>query len=137
VADFFQELISAAVYKRSQGRITRQVSFAALAITFALGCYRLHVTLKGSMASDAHGGLIFWLPGIILFLGWWLSYRMVNFPRFADFLIAVEAELNKVSWPTRLEMVRASVVVIIMIFSLSAVIFLFDMMWKWMFFKII
>ena len=66
-----------------------------------------------------------------------MSYRLVNFPRFADFLIAVEAELNKVSWPTRLEMFRASIVVIIMIFSLSVVIFMFDMLWQWMIHKII
>ncbi len=34
-------------------------------------------------------------------VGLWLCFRLVNMPRFADFLIAVEAEMNKVSWPTR------------------------------------
>ena len=33
-------------------------------------------------------------------------------PAFADFLIAVEAEMNKVSWPTRTELFRGSMVVI-------------------------
>ena len=32
-----QELFQFNVYKRSQGRVTRQVTFAALAITVALG----------------------------------------------------------------------------------------------------
>ena len=34
---------------------------------------------------------------------------VVNLPVFADFLIAVEAEMNKVSWPTRGELFRGSV----------------------------
>ena len=34
---FFHELVHVGVYKRSQGRITRQVTFAALAVTIALG----------------------------------------------------------------------------------------------------
>ena len=49
----------------------------------------------------------------------WICYRLVNFPGFADFLIAVEAEMNKVSWPTRTELFRASMVVLFLIFSLA------------------
>ena len=40
-------------------------------------------------------------------------------PGFADFLIAVEAEMNKVSWPSRGELFRASIVVLVMIFVLA------------------
>ena len=32
----------------------------------------------------------------------------MNMPRFADFLIAVEAEMNKVSWPSKAELIRSS-----------------------------
>ena len=38
--------------------------------------------------------------GLLLLLGLWIGYRLVNMPQFADFLIAVEAEMNKVSWPS-------------------------------------
>ena len=38
-------------------------------------------------------------------------------PAFADFLIAVEAEMNKVSWPTRHELIRASMVVMLVMIS--------------------
>ena len=37
---------------------------------------------------------------MLLAAGLWASYRLVNVPAVADFLIAVEAEMNKVSWPT-------------------------------------
>ena len=58
-----------------------------------------------------------------------LRFRVVNMPRFADFLIAVEAEMNKVSWPSRSELVRSSIVVLITIFVLAVVLFAYDMFW--------
>ena len=51
-------------------------------------------------------------------------------PGVADFLIAVEAEMNKVSWPTRNELFRASMVVLIVIFSLGFMLAVYDIVWK-------
>ena len=65
--------------------------------------------------------------------GLWLSFRIVNMARFADFLIAVEAEMNKVSWPTRQELVRSSIVVIFIIFFMAMLLFLYDLAWEWLF----
>jgi preprotein translocase SecE subunit len=78
-------------------------------------------------------GLRFLIPGVLLLLGLWMSYRMVNVPVFADFLISVEAEMNKVSWPTRTELFRASMVVLILMFSLAVILFCFDLLWKMIF----
>jgi preprotein translocase subunit SecE len=47
-------------------------------------------------------------------------------PTFADFLISVEGEMNKVSWPSRSELFRASLVVILVIFFLAALLFGYD-----------
>ena len=134
---FFQELLNVGIYKRSQGRITRQVTFAALALTFALGFYQMYRTLVMKSTNESwavtkalmDSGMAFWLPGLLLVLGWWISYRLVNMPNFADFLIAVEAELNKVSWPTRTELVRSSMVVLFCLLLLASVIFGFDLFW--------
>ena len=73
------------------------------------------------------------IPFAILAVGLWIGYRLVNWPRFADFLIAVEAELNKVTWPSREELKRASVVVIFTIFFLAITLFLFDILWQTIF----
>ncbi|MBN2023552.1 MAG: preprotein translocase subunit SecE [Pirellulales bacterium] len=125
---FFQELFRTGLYKRSQGRIVRQVTFAAVALAVALGLYRLSVTL------DNHGHLLqYGLPGLLLVAGVWTAYRLVNLPAFADFLIAVEAEMNKVSWPTRHELFRGSSVVLVTIIALAAVLFLFDNIWVLLF----
>jgi preprotein translocase subunit SecE len=129
---FFQELFTVGIYKRSQGRITRQVTFAALAIAISLGFFRLYQTLDSSIGNVVFG-LSFWLPGILGLLGLWVSYRAVNWPGFADFLIAVEAEMNKVSWPTRSELFRASLVVLICIIFLAIVLFAFDIFWRLIF----
>ena len=122
---FFYELLHVGIYKRSQGRITRQVTFAALAATIALGLLRLSTTLIGERWEYQ-----FALPGVLLLAGLWVSYRLVNVPAFADFLVAVEAEMNKVSWPTRSELFRASMVVLILIFALGFLLFGYDLLWK-------
>ena len=38
---FFYELVHVGIYKRNQGRITRQVTFAAVVAAIALGLLRL------------------------------------------------------------------------------------------------
>jgi preprotein translocase subunit SecE len=124
VGAFLQELVHVGIYKRSQGRITRQVTYAAFALTIALGLLRLSTTLAGKGPT-----LQFALPLLLLAIGLWISYRLMNFPAFADFLIAVEAEMNKVSWPTRSELFRASMVVMILIFSLGFVLAIYDLLW--------
>ena len=125
----FQELLTVGIYKRSQGRITRQVTFAALAIAITVGFFRLYQTLDGNIGKE-YFGLSLWLPGLLGLAGLWVSYRAVNLPGFADFLIAVEAEMNKVSWPTRGELFRASMVVLICIIFLALVLFGFDIFWR-------
>ena len=65
-------------------------------------------------------GLHILIPCLLLAAALWACYRLVNLPVFADFLIAVEAEMNKVSWPTRPELFRASTVVLIVIFLMGA-----------------
>lgn len=121
------ELFKVGVYKASQGKITRQVTFAALAIAFFLGAMKLFYQLKTTVSAPSMGYLA---AGVVLALGLWVSFRAVNFPAFADFLIAVEAEMNKVSWPTRGELVRSSIVVIFVILGLAALLFGYDALWR-------
>jgi preprotein translocase subunit SecE len=139
----WSELFQFGVYKRSQGRIARQVTFFALVVIFVIMCWRLSVIISPSWVlglfgvttvSEAAASVIrFGIPAIVLAIGIWFSFRLVNIPRFADFLIAVEAEMNKVSWPTRAELFRSSIVVIVVLVLLSAVLFLYDIVWRFVF----
>ena len=107
-------MFQAGVYKRSQGQVVRQVTFAAVAITLALGAWRLYEVLLAQ--TDA---VRYLSSGGLLLFGLWFAFRLVNYPRFADFFIAVEAEMNKVSWPTRTELWRSAMVVIVVIFVMA------------------
>ncbi len=126
---FWHELFQLGLYKRSQGRITRQVTFAALAVTIAIGCWRLSETnLMATWGKSMQYGI----PLAVFALGIWFVYRLVNIARFADFLIGVEAEMVKVSWPSRSELIRSSTVVIVTIFGLAFVLALYDFFWNWL-----
>lgn len=122
-----QEFFQRGVYKRSQGRVSRQVTFGALALGVSIGVWRLKDTLMVRVDDPA---IVFGVPGLLLLLGIWISYRAVNVTRFADFLIAVEAEMHKVTWPTRVELVRSSMVVMVVIFFLATVLASYDLFWR-------
>ncbi|MGD0898004.1 MAG: preprotein translocase subunit SecE [Thermoguttaceae bacterium] len=135
---FYQEFMRAGVYKKSQGRITRQVTFAALAVTVLLGLWRFSAMLYATYPNGVYLlyvlpvsplYLCYVIPGAALAAGWWVAYRAVNLPGFADFLISVEAEMNKVSWPTRGDLYRASVVVLLTIILLGCLLALMDIVW--------
>ena len=126
------EIFATGLYKRNQGRIVRQLTAIALGVTVFLGCY---VLAQGPL-SNYDDGVRYGIPFALLVLGCWAAYRAVNYPKFADFLIAVEAEMAKVSWPTFPEVVRASAVVITIMFLLGATLFCYDLVWQW-FFKLI
>ena len=138
-AGLWRELLSFTVYKRTQGKVARQVTFAALAVTIATGVWRLSQLLPtwfssgfaaaGDMGTSDLGVLRFLVPGVLLAAGLWFAFRLVNYAPFADFLIAVETEMTKVSWPSVDEVVRSSAVVIFMIFALAAILAAYDLFW--------
>ncbi|MEC7409305.1 MAG: preprotein translocase subunit SecE, partial [Planctomycetota bacterium] len=111
-----RELFSAGVYKPNQGRIVRQLTCLAIWIIVSLACWALYSSLRGT---DMGSGVASGIPTVLVALGVWTGFRLVNWPRFADFLIAVEAEMNKVTWPGKDELVRAAFVVIFTIFFLA------------------
>ncbi len=134
---FVNELFLASIYKKSQGRTVRQVTCLTIWIVSALMAWRLfEFALKDYSFSDwgvpssVGEALRYGLPLLLLSIGVWFGYRLVNWPKFADFLIAVEAELNKVSWPGRSELVKASLVVIFTIFFLAILLFSYDLLWQ-------
>lgn len=122
----WRELFSLGVYKRSQGRLARQLTYAGIVVLVAFGCWSLH----NYLASRVDTGTRYGVSLGVLLVGIWLGFRLVNMPHFADFLIAVEAEMNKVSWPTRSELFRSVVVVLVTIIGLAIVLYLYDVLWQ-------
>src|SRR5439155_9622176 len=71
----------------------------------------------------------FTVPLLLLLLTIWLAWRVVNLPTFGDFLIATEAELNKVSWTTRARLWQDTLVVLTTMLLMALFLFVVDIAW--------
>lgn len=127
-----QELFAAGLYKRNQGKMVRQLTCLAVWLVVAVAAWRCHALFLAPAFASAQA-VSYLLAVVLAGCGAWFGYRLVNWPKFADFLISVEAELNKVSWPTQKELIRASLVVIFTIIFMSAILFGYDALWKFLF----
>ena len=126
MAAIVQEFFRFGFYKRSQGRIARLATFYALVVIVAVGGWAMNRYYEGQTPI-----LHYYLPLAFIAIGLWMSFRVVQMPAFADFLISVEGEMNKVSWPSRSELFRATVVVILVVFFLAALLFAYDAVLTW------
>jgi len=122
------ELFAGSLYKARQGRIVRQVTCLALWLAIWLGAWQLYETLGSGLYGQTLWQYL--VPSVLVVAGMWFTFRLVNWPKFADFLIAVEAEMTKVSWPTKTELYRASMVVIFTMAFLALLLFAYDLVWQ-------
>ncbi len=76
------------------------------------------------------------IPVALSAIAVWCAFRAVNYSRFADFLISVEAEMDKVSWASRGELYRATIVVLTTMTFLGALLFVYDQLWV-VFFRLV
>lgn len=133
-------------YKKNQGSRVRRGTVLGLLVLAGSGIYTLisHRTLaSGSrhwqVAVPFTDGLNvvllpdvqFTVPILLTLASLWLAFRVVNYPTFADFLIATEAEVNKVSWTTRRRLIQDTIVVLTTVFLLTAFLFVVDVAWGW------
>ena len=130
-SSFLSEVFAAGLYKKTQGRVVRQVTAAAIGLLAIAAAYRLYVFL--TTAYDFQREVSLAASVVMAVLGLWLAFRVVNWPRFADFLINVEIEMSKVSWASWDYLVRATIVVVAVMFLIGAVLFVYDLFWKWFF----
>jgi len=72
------------------------------------------------------------LPILLVVLTVWVSWRAIHVPTFAEFLIATEAEMNKVNWPTRRQLAQDTVVVLTTTLLLAVFLLAVDLFWGWL-----
>ena len=125
------EMFAAGLYKRNQGRRVRQWTAVAIGLLFVLGAYALYQQLQVSFQES--GGVTTGIAAGVGLAGVWFSYRLVNYPRFADFLISVQAELDKVTWVGAKELYRSTVVVIVSMVVICALLSIYDIVWTVLF----
>lgn len=127
-ASFLGALLSAELFKRNQGRLVRLWTWVALAIIAVWGAWTLQARIFVEYADAVRIGV----PTLIALIGMWAAFRLIHYPPFADFLIDVEGEMTKVSWPAWSELWRATVVVLVTMFLFSIVLFGYDVLWQFL-----
>jgi len=124
---YFKELASCKVYKGAQGRVARRLTLIGLALVFLMGAYAMY----NSAALGANASPV--AAVIIAIVGLWVSYRTINYPSFADFLVSVEAEMTKVSWPSKKELMANTKVVLVFMVLFTVLIYLYDIVFRLVF----
>lgn len=116
-------------YKKTQGRPTRQI---ALCVVIASLSWLL-ISVAALFVRRQVG--IGWLSICIAVIGvaGVISVAILNRPRWADFLISVQAEIDKVTWPSKTEVHKHTIVVLVLLVSMSVIVFAFDIVWQWVF----
>ena len=121
---FLVNLTRADLYKPMQGWYARIYTALGLGLILAAGSWRVYE------ASIEYSPI--WRVGLpALFAGvlGWFIFRIVHFPPFAEFLIATEAEMNKVSWTSKDDLIRATTVVLSTVVLMAVFLFLVDTLW--------
>ncbi len=125
-APFLLNLARFDLYKPLQGRLARLWTGVGLGLVLALGVWQLSETLIEYQTPVRFG-----IPAVLALVLGWTIYRLLQYPPFVEFLIATEAEMNKVSWTSRSDLYRATVVVLATLVLVA--VYLFGIDWLWSF----
>ena len=127
---FTANLLSAKLFKRNQGRLVRRLTGLGIAAIVLFGAWTLSVWVETSPAlADLPRSAQLTIPVVVGLVGLWFAFRTVHYPRFANFLISVEAEMDKVSWADASYLKRATTVVLCTMLFLGTVLWLYDFFW--------
>ena len=125
------------IYKRGQGKYTRLCSAFAVAIIAGLGCLRLFKKLEAASWGFSNKTTTLWIatmvPAALFLLLAFLIYWIVNKPSIADFMIAAEGEMKKVSWSSRAEITVSTIIVIIVVLIMAILLGTTDLGFKMFF----
>lgn len=113
------------IYKKNQGKYTRGLTLLAVLAIGLAGAVVLSEQLAGTSPYARYGAPVLVLALIGVVTGWF-----VNRPRSADFLIATESEMKKVSWSSKKEIIGSTKVVIVTALIMSIILFTADLLFK-------
>lgn len=146
-----QGWFSIRTYKPTQGKLVRRLTMLGILGLVGSGVYSLvtNSSLKGAwqiripftqdlfladhrLVATLLPDIAYTVPALLIALGLWVGWRAVNYPAFADFLIATEAELNKISWVPRKRLVQDTIVVLVTLLLFTMFLLFIDQLWGWL-----
>jgi preprotein translocase subunit SecE len=123
-------------YKKGQGSIARLLSLAGCLMLLLWGGHSFWIYLQGyktlsdnlleipTIGLDIDLALIIAVVAVLAGaagIAW-----MLNRPRLVDLLIETEAEMKKVSWPSRQEAWNSSIIVVVTVVIMMGLLFAYD-----------
>jgi preprotein translocase SecE subunit len=134
---------SLALYKPTLGRWVRRITIIGILLVGVSGAISLNAS--GVVPDTWTLALPFGLgsvpvmqqaqalaPLLIGLVAFWVAFRAVNVPSFAEFLIATEAEMNKVSWTPRKRLFQDTIVVLVTTLIMTLFLLAVDLFWGWL-----
>ena len=116
------------LYKSGQGRYVRAGTGVAAGVVDLVLAYYVYTLLDRYIADTVtyKAYLMYGIPAV-LFAGLGVaSFFYMNKRNVADFLVATETEMKKVSWSSRAELLGSTGVVIVTVVALSVFIYVVD-----------
>jgi preprotein translocase SecE subunit len=139
-----QGWFSTAEYKRSLGVRARRLTILGILLIGGSGIYTL--AFQGTLPENWTLAMPFeslkqitvlpdaqyTIPILLCLVTLWFAWRVVNIPSFAEFLIATEAEMNKVSWTPKKRLAQDTVVVLTTLLIMTLFLLVVDVFWGWL-----
>jgi preprotein translocase subunit SecE len=122
------------IYKRGQGKNTRLCSAFGTAIIAGLGCLQLYKKLD---ATDLGLWVKTMVPAVLFVALGLLIFWLVNKPSVADFMVAAEGEMKKVSWSSKKEIAVSTFVVIVVVILMAVLLGVTDLSFKLFFSEVL
>jgi len=122
------------IYKRGQGKYTRLCSAFGAAIIAGLGCLQLYKKLD---ATDLGLWVKTMVPAVLFVALGLLILWLVNKPSVADFMVAAEGEMKKVSWSSKKEIAVSTFIVIVVVILMAALLGVTDLSFKLFFSEVL
>lgn len=126
------------IYKPGQGYYTRMLSAVGIGVIVLAGVGWLWEKMPTIDAIPVKQMLYYQAAmavGVIAVFGA-IVFLILNKARVADFMIATEAEMKKVNWPSKKEIIGSTWVVICGTAFIGLLLFIIDIGFTWLFTKI-
>ncbi len=123
------------LYKPGQGYYTRMLSAIGAGMLVLAGAAWLYLTVVPRYFGGHDKLLVIQAcasTGLVVAMAIAI-YIVLNRPRVVDFMIAVEAEMKKVNWPSQKEVIGSTWVVILGTFLFAGLLFLVNLVFGWFF----
>jgi len=110
-------LVRIQIYHKEEAKNSRAFIGVVVGLLFLFAAYESFGFWTGNLTKIL-GRPVTWggaVAAVIVLVGAFVTFMVINSPKVVDFCCSVEAELKKVAWPAAKQVVNATIVVLVTI----------------------